>query len=285
MTAIPIEVPWMWAGLVAYALATLLAFKSVWHLGAEGPGAAMTLPSRSTERWILICIASGVALLAAALALRWMRLGHGPFVNLYELLISQLFSLGLIYALVYWRVPKLRASAVVVLPLIWILGTWVLFLEPEDSLFPPTYSNNWLWAHVGFGKVFLSFCLVAAGLAGVILLRAIPRFARSFSHMSDAALDNLAWRFMMLALIFDSLMLIAGAVWAQDAWGRFWQWDALETSSFMTWLSIAAGIHARLSYNIPVRIGAVVILAIFGLAFTTYFGAPFYSEAAHKGVI
>ncbi len=279
------EVPWMWAGLTAYALATLLAFRSVWQLGAEGPGAAVTLPSRRTEQWILTFIVSGVGLLTIALALRWMRLGHGPFVNLYELLMSQLFSLGLIYALVYWRVPRLRASAVVVLPLIWILGTWVLFLEPEDSLFPPTYSNNWLWAHVGFGKVFLSFCLVAAGLAGVILLRAIPRFARSVSHMTDEALDGLAWRFMMLALIFDSLMLIAGAVWAQDAWGRFWQWDALETSSFMTWLSIAAGIHARLTYKIPIRVGAVVILAIFGLAFTTYFGAPYYSEAAHKGVI
>ena len=103
--------------------------------------------------------------------------------------------------------------------------------------------------------------------------------------MSDDALDQMAWRFMMLALLFDSLMLIAGAVWAQDAWGRYWSWDALETSSFMTWLSIGAGIHARLTYKIPVRVGALAILAIFGLAFMTYFGTPYYSEAAHKGVI
>lgn len=37
----------------------------------------------------------------------------------------------------------------------------------------------------------------------------------------DAALDALAWRFMLAALVFESLMLIAGAIWAQDAWGRF----------------------------------------------------------------
>jgi ABC-type transport system involved in cytochrome c biogenesis permease subunit len=276
------ELPWLWAGLSAYAVATVLAFRSVAVMASSGAASA---PVRSNERWLLLLTITGVLLLATSLGVRWERLGHGPFVNLYELLSSQLFSLGLIFSLVYWRVPALRTSAVVVLPLIWLLGAWVLMLEPADSHFPPTYSNNWLWAHVGFGKVFLSFCLVAAGLAGVILLRGIPRCGRWFAHMSDAELDQMAWRFMMLALMFDSLMLIAGAVWAQDAWGRYWSWDALETSSFMTWLSIGAGIHARVSYKIPVRVGAMAILAIFGLAFMTYFGAPFYSEAAHKGVI
>ena len=277
------ELPWMWAGLVAYAFATTIAFRSVWALGNVQQPASVNI--QNSERWILTFIVLGVVLLTIALGVRWDRLGHGPFVNLYELLMSQLFSLGLIYAIVYWRVPKLRASAVVVMPLIWILGTWILFIDPVDSRFPPTYHNNWLWAHVGFGKIFLSFCLVATGLAGVILLRAIPFFSRCFSHMSDAALDQLAWRFMMLTLVFDSLMLIAGAVWAQDAWGRYWAWDALETSSFLTWLAIGAGIHVRLAYNIPTRVGAMVIVAVFGLAFTTYFGAPYYSEAAHKGVI
>jgi len=283
MNGVVTELPWMWAGLFAYAVATLLAFRNVWQIGADNAVAA--LPSRQGEGRILLAIVAGVLLLTIALAVRWDRLGHGPFVNLFELLMSQLFSLGLIYSIVYWRVPSLRASAVVVLPLIWILGTWILFMEPVDSRFPPTYHNDWLWAHVGFGKIFLSFCLVAAGLAGVILLRAIPRFGRCFAHMTDEALDQLAWRFMMLTLVFDSLMLIAGAVWAQDAWGRYWSWDALETSSFMTWLSIGAGIHVRLTYKIPIRLGALVILAIFFLAFTTYFGAPYYSEAAHKGVI
>lgn len=276
------ELPWLWAGLSAYAVATLLAFRGVTVMAANGPASA---PVRSNERWVLLLIITGVLLLASALGVRWERLGHGPFVNLFELLTSQLFSLGLVFSLVYWRVPALRTAAVVVMPLIWILGSWVLFLEPADSHFPPTYGNDWLWVHVGVGKIFLSFCLVAAGLAGVILLRSLSLCGRWFAHMSEAALDQLAWRFMMLALVFDSLMLIAGAVWAQDAWGRYWSWDALETSSFMTWLAIGASIHARITYKIPVRIGAIAILFIFGLAFMTYFGTPYYSEAAHKGVV
>lgn len=279
------EMPWLWAGLLAYASAMALAFRGVWLSSSAGPVSAPVSVGNHYERWVLLAIVSGVLLLATALGVRWERLGHGPFVNLFELLMSQLFSLGLVYSIIYWRVPMLRPSAVVVLPLVWILGSWILTLEPVDSRLPPTYFNNWLWAHVGFGKIFLSFCLVAAGLAGVLLLRTLPRFAGLLKQMPDEMLDQMAWRFMMLALVFDSLMLVAGAVWAQDAWGRYWSWDALETSSFITWLSIGAGIHARLSYKIPSRIGALAILAIFGLAFMTYFGTPYFSEAAHKGVV
>lgn len=275
------EMPWLYAGLGAYALATLLSFRA---LAGGGPaGAAL---SRTHEPYVLGLSATGVILLAVALAERWVRIGHGPFVNLFELLISQLFSLGLVYTVVYWRLPLLRTTAVVVLPAMWVLGVWVLLLDPAGAPYPPTYHNEWLWAHVGFGKFFLAFCLVGSGLAGVILLRGVRAFAPLFRHMpADSVLDTVAWRFMLLALVFDSLMLIAGAVWAQDAWGRFWAWDALETSAFLNWLLLGASIHARNTFRIPLRVTSLLIIAIFVFAFLTYFGTPFYSEAAHKGVI
>jgi hypothetical protein len=59
----------------------------------------------------------------------------------------------------------------------------------------------------------------------------------------------------------------------------------LETSSFLTWLALGGAIHARLAYRVPIRAGAIFICVVFVLAFLTYFGAPFYSQAAHKGVI
>lgn len=277
------ELPWLYTGLAAYALATMLAFAGLLRVRGGAVGAALT---RTHEPAVLTLIVAGVVLLTICLAERWIRLGHGPFVNLFELLISQLFSLGLVYAVAYWRLPVIRPTAVVVLPTLWVLGAWVLFLEPVDTPYPPTYYNEWLWAHVGFGKFFLAFCLIGSGLAGVILLRGIPRLAPLFRSLPpDKVLDHLAWRFMILALIFDSLMLIAGAVWAQDAWGRYWAWDALETSSFLNWLFLGAALHARLTYRIPIRAGALAIIGIFVFAFFTYFGTPFVSEAAHKGVI
>jgi len=283
MNGVYTELPWLYTGLAAYALATVIALQGIIRVRGGSAGATV---NRSYEHIVLGFALVGVALLAMSLGERWIRIGHGPFVSLFELLMSQLFSLGLVYTLVYWRYPVLRPSAVVALPLIWILGIWVLTLDPVGSPFPPTYHNKWLWAHVGFGKIFLSFCLVGTGIAGVILLRGVKRISTWFRHMpADAVLDALAWRFMLLAFIFHSMMLVAGAVWAQDAWGRYWAWDALETSSFLNWLLLGASLHARTTYRIPVRAGAILIFCIFVFAFLTYFGAPFYSQAAHKGVI
>ncbi|MFQ5470107.1 MAG: cytochrome c biogenesis protein [Gammaproteobacteria bacterium] len=281
MNEVITELPWLYGGLAAYALATIIAIK-----GVAMSGGVASLDNKSYEKWVLLSAIAGVSLLTMALAERWVRIGHGPFVNLFELLMSQLFSLGLIFSFVYWRMPVMRPSAVVAFPLVWVIGIWVLLLDPAGVPYPPTYYNNWLWAHVGFGKVFLSFCLVGTGLAGVILLRGNQKFMKWFRIMpEDSVIDRLAWRFMLIAFIFHSLMLVAGAVWAQDAWGRYWAWDALETSSFLNWLLLGGFIHARTTYNIPMRVSAVAIFLVFIFAFLTYFGTPFYSEAAHKGVI
>ena len=287
-----IELPWLWAGLFAYFLATIVA---IWGVSPKYAGLTNTVEQTSTglkkllqnyQGIVLICLIVGVVLLGIAIGMRWVRIGHGPWISLFELLMSQLWSLGLVFVILYWRLPGLRPAAVIVLPVMWILGSWVLTLEPAPSHFPPTYFNNWKWVHVGLGKIFLALLLAAVGLAGVMILRNTQRGRAWFQAMpSNNVVDRLAWRFMMLALVFDSLMLIAGAVWAQDAWGRYWAWDALETSAFLTWLLIAIGLHIRLSYRIPFWLSGVLIISVFALAFATYFGAPYISPAAHKGVI
>lgn len=276
------EIPWLWAGLSAYMVATLIAMWSVSPRHADVP----LVKSKSYENIVLVFLILGVLLLAAAIAARWVRIGHGPWISLFELLMSQLWSLGLVFALLYWRLPGLRPSAVIVLPVMWILGSWVLALEPSASHFPATYYNAWKWVHVGLGKIFLALLLAGVGLAGVMILRVTSLGRKWFQNMpSDMVVDRLAWRFMMLALVFDSLMLIAGAVWAQDAWGRYWAWDSLETSAFITWLMLAVGLHVRLTYKVPHWVSGTIIIGIFCMAFATYFGTPYISPAAHKGMV
>jgi ABC-type transport system involved in cytochrome c biogenesis permease subunit len=276
------EIPWLWSGLGAYFVATLIAIYGVAPRYAGMP----IVKTKNHEYIVLGFLILGVLLLAVAISARWMRIGHGPWISLFELLVSQLCSLGLIFMLLYWRLPGLRPSAVIVLPVMWILGSWVLTLEPTASHFPATYYNTWKWVHVGLGKIFLALLLAAVGLAGVLILRQTPRGKVWFRSMpSDTIVDRFAWRFMMLALVFDSLMLIAGAVWAQDAWGRYWAWDALETSAFLTWLFLAIGLHVRLSYRVPPLLSGLIIIGIFVMAFATYFGTPYLSPAAHKGMV
>lgn len=276
------ELPWLYAGIASYALAFLIAGRGL----LRATPSSLAMISGRHGHYVLWLLAGAVTLLTVSLAVRWVRIGHGPFVDLFELLISQMFSLGLIFTIAYWRIPLLRPTVIVVLPILLLMGAWVVTVDPAASAFPPTYYHNWKWAHVIFGKFFLAFALIGTGLAGIILLREVPTLSAWLRHMpANEFLDAVAWRFMLLALVFDSLMLIAGAVWAQDAWGRYWAWDALETSSFLNWLALGLAIHVRFTYRISPRLGAAAIIGIFVFAFFTYFGAPFYSEAAHKGVI
>lgn len=283
------EQPWLWAGLGSYFIATLVAMWAVSprHISPHNKGAGETLDAgRRYEKVVLGFIVFGVILLTIAIGVRWERIGHGPWISLFELLMSQIWSLSLIFAALYWRLPGLRPSAVIALPVLWVLGSWVLTLEPDVSHFPATYYNAWKWAHVGIGKLFMALLLAGVGLGGVMILRTTERGKLWFRAMpSNMVIDKLAWRLMMLALVFDSLMLIAGSVWAQDAWGRYWAWDALETSAFLTWISIAIGLHVRLSYKVPGWVSGVMLIGIFVMAFSTYFGIPYLSPAAHKGVV
>ena len=268
----PPELAWIWAGVAVYAAATPLAMAG----GAKAP---------ARERLLLGLLGLGLALFAFAIGVRWTRIGHGPFINMFEILASNLFSLGFIYALAYWRLPALRPGAAVAMPVMLVPALWLLAVSPADSHLPPTYDTPWLWVHVATGKIFLGICLVALGLAGVMLSRRAG-FARRFRAMpADAALDRLAWRFMGVALAFHSLMLISGAVWAQDAWGRYWAWDPIEAWAFLTWLAMAAALHLRTTWRVPPWLGAAMILGIFVLAFLTFFGVPFLSNSPHKGAI
>jgi ABC-type transport system involved in cytochrome c biogenesis permease subunit len=255
------EAPLLWSALLAYVVAGSTA---IFALALE----------RRAERWILGLLALGLALHGGALGARWIAVGHGPFITLFEILSSNIWSLTLVFTLAYWRVPAVRPAAAFVMPVLFILMGWLLVAHPGEGHFPPTYRTLWLYVHVALGKVFLGTVLVAVGLSGLILAR-----------LAAQGLEELAFRFMAIGFVFETLMLVSGAVWAQDAWGRYWAWDPLETWAFLTWLSLAAFLHARVAFRVGPRASALMIIGVFVLAFLTFFGVPFISTAAHKGAI
>jgi ABC-type transport system involved in cytochrome c biogenesis permease subunit len=271
----PLDRAWLAFGAGLVVLAALQSW-----LAVAGAGAAVW--RRATTLMLDLALAS----LVVGLAMRWARIGHGPFIGLYEILASNLLSLGLLWRLASVRWPVLTPSAPVVMSLLAVLAAWLWVAKPVDTHLPATYGMTVLWFHVALGKFFLGCALVATGLAGVVLARAAGIGRRAFAAMpDDARLDTLAWRFMLAALVFESLMLVAGAVWAQDAWGRYWDWDPLETWAFLTWLVLSAAVHARITWRVGPRLGAVLVFAVFGIAFFTFFGIPFVSLAPHKGAI
>jgi ABC-type transport system involved in cytochrome c biogenesis permease subunit len=267
------ELQILWAAIVVYVAAGSLAIVAL-------------LLRKHPERTVLGLMGLGLALHTLSIGLRWDRLGHGPFITMFEILSSNVWSLMLAFALAYWRIPKIRPAAAVVMPILFVMMGWLMLAHPGEGHFPPTYRTPWLYIHIGLGKVFLGAVLVAVGLAGIILLRrwnlGVSRLARL---PDDARLDELAFRLMAVGLVFETLMLVAGAIWAQDAWGRYWAWDPLETWAFLTWLALGFSIHARLAYKIQPATHATLILSVFALAFLTFFGVPFISTSPHKGAV
>ena len=222
---------------------------------------------------------------AVSISSRWLQSGNGPFITMYEVLLSNLFSLGLIFILAYKLIPLTRSSALIVLPLLSMIGVWAATTDMSALEFPATYNTVLLWVHVGVGKVFLGLCLIAFGLACVMLMQN-SLAAAPFKQLPEIDRSNdMAWRLMAVAFIFHSLMLIAGAAWAQDAWGRFWAWDSLETWAFITWLVLGLSLHARVTWQLPAWAGWLMIVSVFTLAMLTFFGVPFSSIGPHKGII
>lgn len=263
----------LWLAVITYVTAGVIAIFSV-------------VLGKKPERTILGLMVAGLLIHGMAIVLRWIRLDHGPYLTMFEILSSNVWSLMFFFVLAYWRYRPIRSTAAIVLPLLFIMMGWMVLSHPGEGHLPPTYDTTWLVIHIMFGKVFLGATLVAVGMAGVILLRRYNIGAAKFARLpDDKRLDDLAYRFMALGLIFDTLMLMAGAIWAQDAWGRYWAWDPLETWSFITWLTLAFALHLRITFKPSAVRGAVMIMAVFVLAFLSFFGVPFITMVPHQGAI
>jgi ABC-type transport system involved in cytochrome c biogenesis permease subunit len=263
----------LWTALIGYSIATIVSIFGV-------------VFRKQPERTLFAIILASIALHTVAIGARWARIGHLPVINGFEMLSANIWGLMLAVAIGYHLLPRMRAFVAFVMPVIIMLMAWMMLKPAEESSLPPTYDTIWLFIHIGFIKLFMGAAFVALGLACIMLLRwagiGTDRLARL---PSDAALDRTAYRCMALALIFDTLGVVAGAIWAQDAWGRYWSWDPLEVWSLVTWLTIGLMLHLRASFRSGPAINSLMIIVVWVVAFFTFFGIPFVSTAMHKGQI
>lgn len=268
----------LFAALAAYALVAALAMPAA--------GAPWQPKARRAQQLAGTALAAALALHTLALALRWSAHGHGPFTTLHEILSSSLWSLALVFALAWWALAELRGALPIVVPVWAVLAAWLLMADARPGHLPPTYATPLLYLHAVVGKLYLGLLLVAVVLGAVPVLRRTGWGARRLATLADdRRLDELAHRFAAFALVADTLMLIVGAVWAQDAWGRYWAWDPLESWAFASWLALVAALHARATLRPPAARFGVWLAVVFVLAFLTFFGVPFLSTAPHKGAI
>ena len=108
------------------------------------------------------------------------------------------------------------------------------------------------------------------------------RVARGGVLPSAAALDRVAYRVIAFAFPIWTFAVIAGAIWAQDAWGRYWGWDPKETWSFVTWTIFAGYLHARSTAGWKGRRAAVIAVVGFVSLLITYYAVNLWIVGFHS---
>ena len=229
--------------------------------GAVPSGAAPS-PAGEPEkgrRWGLTALALtmlGAASHAGVLVTRGMATDRLPWGNMYEFATATVLVAVVAYVVLAVRSPGLRHIGLFVLaPVVLSLILIGLYLYAEAGPLVAALRSSWLAVHVstailGFGIFFVS------GIASVLYLVRSRYEARAaagdaddtglLARLPDAgALDRVAHRTAVFGFPIWTFAVIAGAIWAESAWGRFWGWDPKETWAFIAWVVYAAYLHAR----------------------------------------
>ena len=175
-----------------------------------------------------------------------------PWGNMYEFSITGAltFSIAFIFA---GRKYDLRWLGLPISILILIiLGTAITLLYRPSAPLVPALRSTWLVVHVSAAIISGGVFLLSNTVAGTYLL--LDRMERKGERSNWAkrlptleTLDQLSYRLVAFVFPLWTFAIIAGAIWAEAAWGRYWGWDPKETWAFITWILYAAYLHARVT--------------------------------------
>ncbi|UXA07824.1 c-type cytochrome biogenesis protein CcsB [Mycobacterium sp. SMC-2] len=222
------------------------------------PGIVEDVPARPFDERVgragLAVVYLGIGLLLACIVLRGLATLRAPWGNMYEF-INLTCMCGLLAGAFVLRRPLYRPLwvflLVPVLILLTVSGRW---LYTNAAPVMPALQSYWLPIHVSVVSLGSGVFMVA-GIASILfLLRtsalsdpgADGALARMVRRFPDAqTLDRVAYRTTIFAFPVFGFGVIFGAIWAEEAWGRYWGWDPKETVSFVAWVIYAAYLHAR----------------------------------------
>ncbi|MFN8102350.1 MAG: c-type cytochrome biogenesis protein CcsB [Mycobacterium sp.] len=225
---------------------------------SDRPGVVGGAPVRTVDERIgragLALVYVGIAMLFVCIVLRGLATSRAPWGNMYEFINLTAFS-GLLAAAVVLRKPAYRALWVFVLiPVLILLTVSGKWLYTHAAPVMPALQSYWLPIHVSVVSLGSGVFLVAGVASILFLLKMSPlgapdrdgALARVLQRLPDAqTLDRIAYRTTIFAFPVFGFGVIFGAIWAEEAWGRYWGWDPKETVSFIAWVVYAAYLHAR----------------------------------------
>ncbi len=210
---------------------------------APGP-APVALPGRGARVGFVLTVLAW-ALHVAGDVLRGLAAGRVPWANMYEFALTGVAVIvGVFVVSRVWRDLNFLGVFITGLATVFLGVATVNFYVAPTPL-PPALQSYWLVIHVFVATLATGFFALGSGLSILQLLkeRRDSGFLRSLP--SAVQLEDLAYRVGVIGFIAWTFTLIAGAIWAEHAWGRYWGWDTKEVWTFVIWVIYAGYIHAR----------------------------------------
>ena len=253
------------------------------------------------------------------LSLRWLEFGYFPLSNLYESLMFLAWSITFITILVENQSQISIITSLSVPISLFVCGFASLSL-PESMQSPaplvPALKSNWLMMHVTVMMVSYA-SLIVGSILGIFFLilswgskekiqlqgnsigRTFPISSLKMAAPTTSSspetssiqsrerlgllesVDNLSYRTISFGFPLLTLGIIAGAVWANEAWGSYWSWDPKETWALITWIVFASYLHARLSKEWQGEKPALIAAIGFVVVWICYLGVNFLGKGLH----
>ena len=209
--------------------------------------------------------------LGVAVVMRGIAAQRVPWANMYEFSISGAVVLLICYQIAN-LIRDLRSIATLITGFaLLVLGSAVTLFYVEVKTLMPALQSYWLVLHVVVAILATAFFNIAGALHTVYLLKTSKRaeqestFARVMATFpASETLDRYAYRLNIMGFILWTFTLIAGAIWAERAWHRYWGWDTKEVWTFIIWVVYAGYLHAKATRGWDARRAAWLGLIGFG---------------------
>jgi cytochrome c-type biogenesis protein CcsB len=256
-------------------------------------------------------------LLFFILCSRWIVAGYFPLSNLYESLLFLTWTLLTIYLYIEFKTKSKLMGAILIPVTLLINGFANLTLSADmqkSSPLVPALQSNWLMMHVSM--MMLSYATLIMGSLLCILFLVISKYqdvnlqaidesslplynimleyyeTKLFSPSDEISelgklkllqsLDNWSYRIIGLGFPFLTIGIIAGGVWANEAWGSYWSWDPKETWALITWLVFATYLHSRITKGWEGKKTAILGGLGFFVIWICYLGVNFLGKGLHS---
>lgn len=226
----------------------------------------------------------------AALVTRGIAADRAPWGNMYEFVMTATVvgvSAWLV-VLVKWRNLRHLGLFVTLVASILLAIAGMTLYVPVGPLVPALQSY-WLVIHVGAASIASGIFLVGFVAAAMHLIRlghdqGKRNFPYSLGERLPQAdtLERVTFRVHAFAFPIWTFGVIAGAIWAEAAWGRYWNWDPKEVWSFVAWVVYACYLHARSTPSVSRRITSWIAIVGWATMLVNLFGVNLVASGLHS---